>query len=279
MDGGEESRAESEQSVLNCFDKGLAQVQAFDPDFVLFQEIDLDSTRSFHIDQTKLVAEAFPAFQSVTAINYDSAYLMYPIFEPHGASKSSIVTLSRYAVTAATRRSFPISESLSKLLDLDRCYSLSRIAVENGKELVLYNVHSSAYGSDDTVRTAQMTMLLNDMQAEYEKGNYVVCGGDFNHDFTGESTKLLNGATVDFGWAQPFPTELLPAGLSRCINYTSPLVPTCRNCDIPYEEGNFTIIVDGFLVSDNVTCTALQNVQTDFAYSDHNPVVMTFTLQ
>jgi hypothetical protein len=117
------------------------------------------------------------------------------------------------------------------------------------------------------------------MQAEYEKGNYVVCGGDFNHDFTGESTKLLNGATVDFGWAQPFPTEQLPAGLSRCINYTSPLVPTCRNCDIPYEEGNFTIIVDGFLVSDNVTCNTVENVQTHFAYSDHNPVLLQFELK
>lgn len=279
MDGGTESRAASAESVRDCFDKGLTQVGKFNPDFVLFQEIDLDSTRSFHIDQTKLVTDAFPAFQSVTAINYDSAYLMYPIFEPHGASKSSIVTLSRYAVTASTRRSFPISESLSKLLDLDRCYSLSRIAVENGKELVLYNVHASAYGSDASVRTAQMTMLLNDMKSEYDKGNYVVCGGDFNHDFTGDSTKQLNGAAADFDWAQPFPTELIPNGISRCINYTAPLAPTCRNCDIPYEDGNFTIIVDGFLVSDNVTCTALQNVQTDFAYSDHNPVVITFTLQ
>ena len=229
--------------------------------------------------KVKLSAEAFPTFQSVTAINYDSVYLFYPFTDPHGASKSSIMTLSRFAVQSALRRSFPVSDSLSKLLDLDRCYSVSRVAVENGKELVLYNVHASAYGSDETVRTAQMTMLLGDMQAEYEKGNYVVCGGDFNHDFTGDSTKQLNGTSASFGWAQPFPTNLLPAGLSRCVNYTAPLTPTCRNCDVPYEEGNFTIIVDGFIVSDNVTCNTLENVQTNFVYSDHNPVVMTFTLQ
>ena len=82
-----------------------------------------------------------------------------------------------------------------------------------------------------------------------------------------------------FRSAQPFPAEMLPEGLTRCDNYTDGKVePTCRNCDIPYEEGNFTIIVDGFLVSDNVTATYLENVQTGFTYSDHNPVLMRFTL-
>ena len=108
----------------------------------------------------------------------------------------------------------------------------------------------------------------------------MVFGGDFNHDFTWNSTQVLNGGEMtDFGWAQPFPAEMLPEGLTRCDNYTDGKVePTCRNCDIPYEEGNFTIIVDGFLVSDNVTVTYLENVQTGFTYSDHNPVLMRFTL-
>ena len=145
---------------------------------------------------------------------------------------------------------------------------------------MLFNVHLSAYGGSDEIRAAQMNMLFGDMLAEYQKGNYVVCGGDFNHDFTGNSTQVLNGGEMtDFGWAQPFPAEMLPEGLTRCDNYTDGKVePTGRDCDIPYEEGNFTIIVDGFLVSDNVTVTYLENVQTGFTYSDHNPVLMRFTL-
>ena len=72
-------------------------------------------------------------------------------------------------------------------------------------------MHSSAYGGSDEIRTAQMTMLMGDMKSEYDKGNYVICGGDFNHDFTGTSTKDLNGGSdVDFGWAQPFPDNLIP---------------------------------------------------------------------
>ena len=48
--------------------------------------------------------------------------------------------------------------------------------------------------------------------------------------------------------------------------------------DIPYEKGvSFCSTIDGFIVSDNVVATA-QNVDSGFAYSDHNPVLMTFRL-
>ena len=208
---------------------------------------------------------------------------MYPFYQPHGASNSSLVTFSSFKITSSLRRSLPISTSFSKFLDLDRCYSVTRIPVENGKELVLYNVHLSAYGGSDEIRRAQTTMLFSDMQAEYEKGNYCVCGGDFNHDFTGDSTQKLNGGEqTDFGWAQPFPMEIFSeyTGLTRVTCYNNDEInPTCRNCDVPYVEGNEVFIVDGFLVSNNVEVTYLENVVTGFTYSDHNPVVMKFILK
>ncbi len=278
MDGGTQSWAESEKSVKECINAGAEKVGKYDPDFILFQEVDFDSTRSYHVNQREMLKKRFKNYSSAFAVNYHSAFLAYPFTQPHGASNSGILTLSKLNVTGCLRRSLPISESFSKFLDLDRCYSVSRIPTENGKELVLYNVHLSAYGGSDEIRTAQMTMLFNDMKAEFEKGNYTVCGGDFNHDFTGDSTQKLNGGQkVDFGWAQPFPEDLLPECIIRCVNYES-LVPTCRNCDIPYKKGNFTIIVDGFLVSENVEAIKVENIDTDFVYSDHNPVVLEFRL-
>lgn len=283
MDGGKESRAESEDSVKACINAGAQKAVSYNPDFVFFQEIDIDSTRSYHIDQREILDTYFTDFDSAFGMNYHSAYLFYPIFEPHGASNSGLKTYSRFTISSANRRSLPISTGVSKFLDLDRCYTTSRVSTENGKELVLFNVHLSAYGGSDEIRSAQMNMLLGEMNDEYNKGNYVVCGGDFNHDFTGNSTQLLNGGeNVDFGWAQPFPIELLDTytGIYRADNYDGGVVaPTCRNCDVPYVEGNFTIIVDGFLVSKNVEVTSLSNEQTGFAYSDHSPVVMSFKLK
>ena len=282
MDGGTQSWAESPESVKSCIDAAADKVASYDPDFILFQEVDLDSTRSYHINQYDMLTESFADYSRIKAVNYDSAFLMYPFGEPHGASYSSMATFSHFTIDSSVRRSFPISTSFSKFLDLDRCYTVSRVKVENGKELVIYNVHSSAYGGSDEIRTAQITMLMNDMKSEYEKGNYVICGGDFNHDFTGDSTQKLNAGqgTLDFGWAQPFPEELIPDGFSRCIAYKDGQThPTCRNCDVPYEEGNFTIIVDGFIISDNVECLEVENVVTGFEYSDHNPVVLKFSLK
>ncbi len=280
MDGGKQSWAESRESVVACIEASASKIEALNPDFIMLQEVDFDSTRSYHINQRQMLENRFKAYSSAFAVNYNSAFLMYPLTQPHGASKSGILTLSKHNISETLRRNLPISQGFSKFLDLDRCYTISRIPTENGKELVLFNVHLSAYGGSDEIRTAQMTMLFKDMKKEYENGNYIVCGGDFNHDFTGDSTQKLNGGqTVDFGWAQPFPADLLPDCIKRCTNYSGELIPTCRNCDVPYEEGNFTIIVDGFLVSENVEAVKTENIKADFKYSDHNPVVLEFVLK
>ena len=55
--------------------------------------------------------------------------------------------------------------------------------------------------------------------------------------------------------------------------------PTCRSAEMAYTEGvNYTVVIDGFLVSNNVQIDSIQNIDTDFLYSDHNPVEMKFTL-
>ena len=278
MDGGTESRARSRDSVLSLTGGALSVLTAEDADLYLLQEVDTDSDRSYHVNQQVLIGAAMPAYGAVYAENYHSSYLFYPFTEPHGASRSGILTLSRFAVSAARRRSLPISESLTRFLDLDRCYSVTRIPVAGGRELLVYNIHSSAYGGDPEIRTAQLTMLLGDMKREYDAGNYCLAGGDFNHDFTGDSTVLFNGAATDYGWALPFPTELLPEGITRAIAEEGTPIPTCRNCDVPYSPDSFTVIVDGFLTSANIAVEAVDVVDTGFAFSDHNPVRLTFTL-
>ena len=185
MDGGKQSRAASKESVETHVNSALNTIKEFNPDFALFQEVDTSSTRSYHVNEKETAQNAFSEYASVFAVNYHSAYLMYPLHEPHGKSNSGILTFSKNSFSSALRRSLPIADDLKKLLDLDRCYSVSRIPTENGKEFLLYNVHTSAYGGSDEIRAAQMTMLFSDMQAEYANGNYCVAGGDFNHDFTG----------------------------------------------------------------------------------------------
>lgn len=282
MDGGSESRAVSKDSVIACVRGAADTALAFEPDFMLFQEVDTGSTRSWQVQQEDLLDGCFAAqgtFDHVFAENYHSAYLMYPLTKPHGASRSGLLTLSSKDISSALRRSVPIATDLKKLLDLDRCYSISRIPVENGKEMVLINLHLSAYGTDAAQGNAQLEMLFADMQKEYEAGNYVVCGGDFNHDFTGDSVPYFNnGSEERFTWCQPFPDDILPAGFVKCTDYAEGMIPSTRNTDIPYSEDSFTVTLDGFIVSDNVRYNYVQTVDSGFTYSDHNPVVLRFEL-
>ncbi len=108
------------------------------------------------------------------------------------------------------RRSLPVETGVTKLLDLDRCYSVSKIPVSNGKALCLYNLHLSAYTSDGKIADEQLELLLSDMQAEYEAGNYVIGGGDFNKDLLeGGSEAYFGVSTEDYTWAQPLRFDLL----------------------------------------------------------------------
>ena len=282
MDEGKESRARSKDSVINCVTNTAQTALSFDPDIVLFQEVDTDSTRSHHVDQLELIRGIFAdngSFDSVFANNYHSAYLMYPIKEPIGASNSGILTESRFGITSSLRRSLPIATGFKKMLDLDRCYSISRIPADNGKELIIINVHLSAYGTDAAQGNAQLEKLLGDMEKEYENGNYVICGGDFNHDFTTTSKEYFNpGTDKTYTWCEPFPDNLMPAGFSKCTQYTGDIVPSTRYTNEPYNENSFTVILDGFIVSDNVSVLSVKNIDEAFKYTDHNPVVMEFEL-
>lgn len=280
MDGGKYSRAFSLDAVNENIGGAMDTVGALSPDFVLLQEVDTDSTRSYHVDESELVLSALTGYDSVFSQDYDSPYLFYPIFSPHGKSVSGIMTLSSAKIESSLRRSLPIESGFMKLVDLDRCYSVSRIPVSNGKTLCLINLHLSAYSSDGTIATEQLKMLFSDIAAEYAAGNYVVCGGDFNKDLLGDSSEIFGISGDDFTWAQSFPFDLLPDGFTLVapLDEENP-VPSCRNANEPYDpETTFVLTIDGFIVSDNVKVVSSEVVDTGFAYSDHNPVRMVFSL-
>ena len=281
MDGGEYSRAYSRQEVLDNLDGAAALLEQQKADIVLLQEVDIDATRSYHVDEAEIITNQLDMYGAVGAVNYDSAYLFYPITCPHGASKAELLTLTSFDVHSSIRRSLPIETGFMKFLDLDRCYSVTRIPADNGKTLCLYNLHLSAYTSDGTIADEQLKMLAGDMMQEYENGNYIVAGGDFNKDLLGDSSIYFGVSGEDYTWAQPFNRQLLPAQLKLVapLDAENP-VPSCRNCDIGYVPGTtFVLTVDGFIVSDNVSVISSGVIDAGFENSDHNPVVMEFELK
>ena len=278
MNGGKYSWAMSEEGLHENIDLISQEAMSFEPDIMFLQEVDIGGTRTYHFDERERLEETFDPGNFVFAQNYDSPYLFWPLYQPHGANRSGILTYSRFEITDALRRSFPISESLSKLVDLDRCYSISRIPVDNGHELVVINLHMSAYGSNPAIREGQLNMLYEEMTREYAAGNYVILGGDFNHNLRDEYDPDAPG------WAQRFPREDLPDGFSLGFDVCEGELDITHNSgrasQAPYDPATtYTVTLDGFIVSDNITVNSYTTVDTGFIYSDHDPVVMDFTLE
>ena len=286
MDGGKESRARSPEAVNENVSGAMETVSAIAPQFLLLQEVDVDGTRSYHIDELALVKAAWQDqydedLFATFAQNYDSPYLFWPLLEPHGANRAGQATFSKFPMASALRRQLPIEEGFMKLVDCDRCYSVQRIPLAEGdRELVLYNLHLSAYTSDGVIAEEQLKMLFADMLGEYEKGNFAIAGGDFNKDLLGNSSEIFGVSGPAYTWAQPIPPELVPEGLSIAAPFDGEKpVPSCRNADRPYGPDNYVVTVDGFITSANVAVREARVYDTRFRWSDHNPVYMDFVLQ
>nr|WP_086349053.1 hydrolase [Enterococcus sp. 9E7_DIV0242]OTP15765.1 hypothetical protein A5888_001979 [Enterococcus sp. 9E7_DIV0242] len=273
MDGGKESKARSEEAVNENINGVIQTLEEIDADFAVLQEVDEKATRSFGVNEVKNISDSFKNYSSVAATNYDSAYLMYPVLDPIGKSKSSILTMSNTSINNSIRYSLPIETNFNKFFDLDRAFTVSELAVSNGKKLMLYNVHLSAYIKDQKIQKNQMMMLFNHMKKEYDKGNYVVCGGDFNHDLLPSSSDTFgNDTSKDYSWLQAFPSNELPVGLKVTeFSDNGEAIPSTRNLDTPYEKGkSFVALIDGFIVSDNVKVSETKVMDEEFQYSDHN---------
>ena len=281
---GTSSRAISKDNVEFNTIGAMTTIAELNPDFMFFQEVDTDSHRSYFVNQYESLQSAFTDYSSSFAVNFHSGYLFYPVTNPIGTCNSGIATMSKYNIENSTRKTFPIDESfINKFFDLYRCFVVNRLPIEGSdKELVLINLHMSAYDEGGVYRTQQLELLCDFIATEYTAGNYVIAGGDWNQDIANTIDYFPSNQLIP-EWVFSISLDELPQGFSFA---TARNVPTCRGADIPYKVidksqnylENYSVVIDGFLVSDNVQVVNVTNIDTDFMYSDHNPVYMEFIL-
>lgn len=282
MEGGKESVARSKDSVIDSMNHIGKRLRRLKSDIYFVQEVDFDSNRTYNVDERQILREKFINKSFVFAQNYDSPYLFWPLLSPHGANKSGIVTMSKYKMRSSIRRQLPIQTNYAKVLDLDRCYSVTRIPTNNHKQLVLINFHLSAYTTDPTIGNQQLEMIYDTVEKEYNKGNYVICGGDFNKDLLGKGSKPFGIKKAETeSWCKPFPADTLPKFMKLIAPYNKKNpVATCRAVSEPYSPTNSPrYVIDGFMVTDNIKVSRAKVVNANFSYSDHNPVKMIFKLK
>ena len=269
-DGGEGVRSSQERVEENL--KGVIDfVGTLDSvDFLMFQEVDLDSRRSYRTDQLEVLAALYPDYHTSIGKNYEVFFVPLPPNNPYGKVSSGIVTMGRYEASQSVRHSFPGNYSWPMgVFMLDRCFLVNRYPVEGGKELLVINTHNSAY-DDGSLKQEQMAFMHVFLTEEYEKGNYIVVGGDWNQTPFGFKPEFERNIfdTVQLTYIEE---GYLPGDWTWLYD---PGVPTNRRIDIPYDPAESrTTVIDYYLLSPNLEAISVQGVNLDFRNSDHHPVL------
>lgn len=275
MDGGENVKSSDRERVeSNLQDIRELLYGESAPDLILLQEVDVNSSRTYSIDQSACLT----AGNAAHALNYSCPFVPFPL-PPIGKVNSGVFTTTDYAIDRAERISLPCPFSWPvSTANLKRCLLVSYLPIEGSdKQLVLVNLHLEAY--DDGEGKIAQTRQLNDfIQSEYEKGNYVIAGGDFNQIFPGSLAVYSN--THPELWEPGVLTEdMLPEGWSYAYDLS---VPSCRLLNQPYDpadtENTQHYVIDGFILSPNVTLESVETLDQGFIASDHNPVLLRVTL-
>lgn len=288
MDGGHMVSTADKSRVQKNIHAINDELKTLNSDFVFLQEVDMDASRSHHINEVQSIRSAAADRNngngsSTFAYNFKVNFIPYPI-PPIGKVESGILTLSQYAITDSQRIQLPCPFKWPiRIANLKRCLMLDRIPVKNaagkktGKDLVLINLHLEAYDSGEG-KTAQTAMLRKIIQTEADKGNYVIAGGDFNQTFSETDDSMYPEYKGRWHCG-----EIDQGKFSKNWDFLMDnRTPTCRSLDQSFKGKNDDTfqfyMIDGFIVSSNIHVKSIETKNLEFRHSDHNPVKMVFRI-
>ncbi len=286
MDGGKMVYTADESRVRENLSGIARQVDALSPDFLVMQELDRNSSRSYFIDELERLksegeADVFK-YQSCFAPNFKVSFVPLPV-PPIGRVLAGETTYSSHEMTTAERVALPCPFKWPlRTFNLKRCLLVTRFPVEGtSRELVIINLHLEAYDSGEG-KIAQTNMLKELMNNEVAKGNYIIVAGDFNQTFS--NIDISKYPVLEGKWeAGTINVEDFGSNFSFIYDDT---YPTCRSLDQTLTDADDKspehfqyYMLDGCIVSDNVQVNNVETINTEFKCSDHNPVVVKFTLK
>ncbi|MGI6781723.1 MAG: endonuclease/exonuclease/phosphatase family protein [Acholeplasmataceae bacterium] len=281
MDGGKRGIPDS-KAVVEGYLAGIKEILNDNPSDIYFlQEVDLNSRRSYKIDQRKVLSEELgDTFSNSFAYNYKALFVPFPFSFTNymGKVESGILNFIKFNSEHSERHQFPKTFAWPvKTVNLKRCMLINYLPIENSdKYLVAVNIHLSAYDTGK-LRNSEMEYLKDFLIAEREKGNYVIVGGDFNQTFPQVIKPIQENIKFN-----PIKIEddYLPEGYEFAVD---PEVWTSRLLNQPYNpsdiENTYYFIIDGFIVSSNIEVVEVKGLDLGFVHSDHNPVSIKFILR
>lgn len=270
MDGGENVSSADQDTVTASLLGIYKQLYTGDNQagIYMLQEVDKNSARTYSMDES----DCLGIYNSTYALNYSCPFVPYPL-PPIGRVNSGLLTTTMYDIDSSERISLPCPFDWPvSTANLKRCLLVSYLPIEgSSSKLVIVNLHLETY-DDGEGKIAQTKQLREFIQSEYEKGNYVIAGGDFNQVFPGGIEKYPNEHPEL--WEPGIITEdIMPEGWSLAYDLET---PSCRLLNQPYDpediENTQYYVIDGFIISPNVELISVETLDAGFEFADHNPV-------
>ncbi len=242
-------------------------------DFWLLQEVDIRSKRSYYMNEVEMLTNSKSKSHSVFAQNYKVPFVPVPITAPYGYVHSGILMFSDFPPTEVIRYAYPLIASWpDKLFLLDRCFTLNRYPLDNGKDLVILNTHNSAYIYDSVLRVKELQIIKKVMLEEYGNGSYVIVGGDWNQNPPGYNPSGDYNMHHFFSSKVKMNPDFMPDGWKWAYDDSA---PTNRQNNKPFIVGeNGTTCLDYYLVSPNIDIIDVKVIDLKFEDSDHNPIYL-----
>lgn len=161
-------------------DKFIDLVRAEDANVVLLQEVDLDSKRSWYMNQLQYIMDRLGWGYAAPVVDWD---MFFPLRKERKITKATVV-ISKFPIVSNEYTQTPCKPNFESQL-LNIFYypllwksSMQRVELEIGKKRVaVYNVHLCVWNR--AARVAQAEYLARWINEDNSAVDYVI-GGDFN---------------------------------------------------------------------------------------------------
>ncbi len=270
IDGGHSLRALSQAEIAAAANCIADTISEFSSDIVLLQEDARGGFMTRGVDVHSKVARHLTDYAQCFWSDFNTLLTPKLFRINHG-----MAMFSRVNPAISTALTLP-QDPLYYYGFLKKYYGgiMQKYTIAEQGTWVVINIHLSAF--DDAARQRQLAVLFGYAVDEFNAGNYVVIGGDWNMrlanaEFPSDAKKSDRFEVFDF------PQAVLPKGWLLAADST---VPSLRAINAPYVKGEtYTSIVDGFVVSPNVRVDAVKTHDLQFEHTDHHPVSARFSMR
>ncbi|MCG7625953.1 endonuclease/exonuclease/phosphatase family protein [Epibacterium sp. Ofav1-8] len=264
FDLGEQKRPLNAGLVDKNLSGILEQLSTMTADVLFLQEVAKPSYSTYQKDLLSPLRTTLLDHAYVFGADVDTRFVPPPLKVQVGN-----VIFSKLKIASAEWRALPLEPDFQLGL-FRKNYRMHIVRLAGTEGWTLINIHLSTFdGPENSVREKQVEALFEFAKQEYQLGRRVIIGGDWNLKLADTEFPSTTDDKYKF-WIRDFPMSKIPDGWSLGVD---PDHPTVRTAYKPYVAGeNYTLIIDGFLVSPNVKILDTQTTNLGFEDTDHHPV-------